>query len=123
MLESRPLVLYVVATGCVRPSIERDRERERWRGLGARKHRKKAHVRSPSERILSVVTCAWKCLEIDNISVVKKLQFLESCAAAPEEPRAWSKKPEAPTLILGRQWAEKAVQSYGEAIPPHPLRL
>lgn len=65
MLENRTLVFYVVATGPIRQSTEREGQRE-VESLGARKQRNKAHVRSLSERILNVVTCSWKCLEADR---------------------------------------------------------
>lgn len=52
-MENRTLVLYVVATGCVWLSIERERQKS-WRGLVTKNQRHKAHITSPSKRILNV---------------------------------------------------------------------
>ena len=53
-MENRTLVLSVVVTGCVWLSVERERERQKsWRGLVTKNQRHKAHIISPSERILN----------------------------------------------------------------------
>ena len=103
-MENRTFILYVVATSCVWLSIERERETEELERIGDKKN-KGIKLISPSKRILNVSLLP----EMSESRWTGPTVCLRELWSSDKEAWIWSKRPEAPTSILGRKWLCTAV--------------
>ena len=91
---------------CLAKCWERERQKS-WRGLVTKNQRHKAHIISPSERILNVSLLP----EMSESRWTGPTVRLKELRSSDKEAWTWAKRPEAPTSILSRKWLCTAVRT------------